>query len=215
MAELDDNTRTGLHALGLGLLVIGVPVLIVQFVDLYQTSGVIPDERCLHIFRNGYLLPADGSRMTISESSRMERLGLATFGALIVGAIVTCALYPLSRQMLHWKVGRWSALVVFLLLAWSALTLPVSEVTLDGVVVRGTERPRLFGELANPLAGVHTWSTLYESPQLVTRRLDDGRSILVLVEKNGRGGEMLASTRADVNAVEEALICLKRKAKQQ
>ncbi len=37
MAELDDNTRTGLHALGLGLLVIGVPVLIIQLVDLYQT----------------------------------------------------------------------------------------------------------------------------------------------------------------------------------
>jgi len=215
MAELDDNTRTGLHALGLGLLVIGVPVLIIQLVDLYQTSGATPDERCLHIFRNGYLLPADGSRMTISESSRMERLGLATFGALIAGAIVTCVLYPLRRQVLHWKVGRWSTVVIFLLLAWSALTLPASEVTLEGGIVRASERPCLFGELANPLAYVYTWSTLYETPQLVTRQLDDGRTILVLVEKNGRGGDMLASTRADANAVEDALICLKRKAKQQ
>jgi hypothetical protein len=182
MAHLDDNTRTGLHALGLGLLLIGVPVLIVQVVDMAQTAVVTTDAHVLQVFRNGFLLPADGPQLTVTSTTRMERIGLAALAGLSGGTFLGLLCLPLRRSVSPWAVGRWSAFLLFLLFTWSALVWPTRSATLSASSVMVTERPALFGDLALP------WSTTEPIALLPAHSWDlqdvDGRTGLFL-EQNG------------------------------
>jgi hypothetical protein len=150
MAHLDDNTRTGLHALGLGLLVIGIPVVVVQLIDLYQTVSVTTDHSTLKIFRNGYLLPEDGPQFCIATSARMERVGMAAFAALLAGSGLALLSVPLRRWLSPWSVGRWSAALVLVFLSWSALVRPSRSVKLEKNSLTIVEHPVLFGDLTLP-----------------------------------------------------------------
>ena len=154
MAELDDNTRTGLHALGLGLLVIGVTVLIVELIDLYQTISVTTDHHTLQIFRNGYLLPQSGPQFCVATTTRMERIGMAALAALLAGGGFTVLSFPFRRWLSPWAVGRWSAAVVLLFFMWSALVRPPRSVLLEKDRLTIVEHPTLsLGVSRAPQAG--------------------------------------------------------------
>lgn len=207
MAHLDDNARTGLHALALGALLIGVPVLIVQVIDAWQTLPVTTDAHLLHIFRNGYLLPPDGPQLTLSGASRMERVGLAAVSAVLAGTMATLACAPLRRNLPHWAVGRWTAGIALLVLVWSALALPVEATRVEtGRIVR-LSRTAILGELALPFTAT---TTVLDTPQRSWERTEgpDGRSVLLL--RVGAQRLPVASTRADHAAVDAALAHLNR-----
>jgi len=207
MAHLDDNTRTGLHALGLGLLVIGVPVLVVQLVDLYQTVPVTTDHHRLQIFRNGYLLPIDGPAFTVSTTKRMERIGMAAFAALLGGGALAVLSVPFRRWLSPWAVGRWATAVMVLLLVWCALVRPSRSVWLERNTLTIVEHPTLFGDLTLPSTTVEkvdltpAWSWVSEGRK-------DGRT--VLYARNGDRRIEVGSTFAGEQAVNAALEFLHR-----
>ena len=207
MAELDDNTRMGLHALGLGLLVIGVPVLIVQLIDLYQTVQVTTDHHSLQVFRNGYLLPMDGPQFAVATTTRMERIGMAALAALLAGAALTLLTLPFQRWLSPWAVGRWSAAVILLFFMWSALARPSRSVRLEKNSLTIVEHPTLFGDLTLPSATVERvkitpeWSWEKEEQK-------DGRT--KLFARKGELWVQLGSTSANDRRIDEALSFLRR-----
>ena len=207
MAHFDDNAHTGLHALALGALLIGVPVLVVQLIDAWQTLPVTTDAHLLQIFRNGYLLPPDGPQLTLSGATRMERVGLAAATAVLAGTLATLACTPLRRRVPHWAVGRWTAGIALLVLVWSALALPVEAARVeDGRIVRHS-RTAILGELALPFTGT---THVLDTPQRAWEREEwpDGRSVLLVPV--GAQRLPVASTRADHSAVDAALALLNR-----
>jgi hypothetical protein len=205
MAHFDDNARTGLHALALGALLIGVPVLVVQLIDAWQTLPVTTDAHLLQIFRNGYLLPPDGPQFTLSGATRMERVGLAAAVAVLAGTLATLACAPLRRHLPHWAVGRWTAGIALLVLVWSALALPVEATRVEAGRIVRLSRTAILGELALPFTGT---SHVLDTPQRSWEREEgpDGRSVLLV--RVGAQRLPVASTRADHTAVEAALAFL-------
>jgi hypothetical protein len=167
MAHLDDNTRSGLHFLGLGLLVVGVPVLIIALMDASQTAVVTTDAARLHIFRNGYLLPIDGPQLTLAHTTRGERMGIACLAAVLLGAVIASLAWLLQLRKWHWAIGRYAALIT---LAWSlyaAVLLPARTVAVrkDSLIL--TDRTTFLSDLPLPfsrrehevrLPEVHGWS---------------------------------------------------------
>jgi hypothetical protein len=207
MAHFDDNARTGLHALALGALIIGVPVLVVQLVDLWQTVGVTTDAHLLHIFRNGYLLPMNGPQLTCDTTTRMERIGLAAAFALPVGALLGMLSAPLRKVLSPFAVGRWSAFAAFLFLLWCSLTTPVRSVNLvqGGLVI--VERPALLGSIALPWNAVERRVNT-TGATLVTEPVEAQRTGVLLVQ--GEERSTIATTRAGGPAVEAATQYLDR-----
>jgi len=206
MAHLDDNARTGLHALALGAVIVGVPVLIVQLVDLWQTVQVTTDAHLLQIFRNGYLLSLDDPQLTCDATTRMERIGLSAAAALPVG--VCCGLLglPFKKKVLPWTIGRWSAFAVFLFLTWCSLTTPVRSTRLVDGKLRITERPALFGAIAMPWsASVHPVNAIGS----ISSEPMEGQRTSMLVEHEGTR-VTIATTRAARPAVEAAMEYLDR-----
>jgi hypothetical protein len=207
MAELDDNTRTGLHALGLGLLVIGVPVLIVQLIDLYQTISVTTDHHTLQIFRNGYLLPQSGPQFCVATTTRMERIGMAALAALLAGGGFTVLSFPFRRWLSPWAVGRWSAAVVLLFFMWSALVRPPRSVLLEKDRLTIVEHPTLFGDLTLPST---TTEQLTITPEWKWEQEEqkDGRT--KLLGWNAERWIEVGSTSAEDRQIEGALSFLRR-----
>lgn len=207
MAELDDNTRTGLHALGLGLLVIGVPVLIVQIVDMYQTISVTTDDHTLQIFRNGYLLPQSGPQFCVATTTRMERMGLAALAALLAGGVLAALSIPFRRWLSPWAAGRWSGALIFLFFMWSALVRPPRSVLFRQNSLTIMEHPTLFGDLTLPST---TIEQIVVTPEWTWEQEEqkDGRTKL-FARNAGRWIEV-GSTSADDRKTDAALSFLRR-----
>ncbi|MBL8003040.1 MAG: hypothetical protein JNL05_13885 [Flavobacteriales bacterium] len=208
MAHFDDNARTGLHALALGALIIGVPVLVVQLVDMWQTVSVTTDANLLHIFRNGYLLPMEGPQLTCDTTTRMERIGLAAVASVPAGLCCGLLTLPLRNRALPWAVGRWSAFMVFLFLAWCALTTPACSATVVHGGVRITERATLLGAIALPWTAIENTlnvngATIVSEPMVAERTQ-------VLLERDG-ARTPIATARANGAAVEAAVEYLQRR----
>lgn len=207
MAHLDDNARTGLHALALGAVIIGVPVLFVQLVDMWQTAAVTTDAHLLHIFRNGYLLPMDGPQLTCDTTTRMERIGVAAAAALPTGICSGLLALPLRNRVLPWTIGRWSAFAVFLFLTWCSLTTPVCSAKLAQGAMSITERPAVFGAIALPWsASEHLVNT---TGAFITAEPTEGQRTRILLELEGTR-RTIAITRAGRPAVDAAMEYLDR-----
>jgi len=207
MAQLDDNARTGLHALALGALIIGVPVLVVQLVDLWQTVDVTTDASLLHIFRNGYLLPVSGPELTCDTTTRMERIGLSAVAALLAGLCGGLLALPLRRTVLPWTIGRWTAFAGLLFLAWCSLTTPVCSARLVNGGLRITERPALFGAVGLPWPE-HERTLSAAGANIAFEPLTAQRTRIVLDQGGAR--TTIATTRAGRSAVEAAVEHLQR-----
>jgi hypothetical protein len=208
MAHLDDNARTGLHALALGALLIGVPVLVVQLVDMWQTVTVTTDANLLHIFRNGYLLPMDGPQLTCDTTTRMERIGLAAVASVPVGLCLGLLALPFRNRALPWAVGRWSAFMVFLFLVWCALTTPACSAKVIHGGVKVTERITLLGAIALPWSATeHTLNT--NGAVIVSEHMVAERTRVLLEQDGAR--TPIATTRASGPAVEAAVEYLERR----
>ncbi|MCC7502031.1 MAG: hypothetical protein IT229_05860 [Flavobacteriales bacterium] len=207
MAELDDNTRTGLHALGLGLLVIGIPVLIVQFVDMYQTVSVTTDHHTLQIFRNGYLLPQSGPQFSVATTTRMERIGMAALAALLAGGVLAVISFPFRRWLSPWAVGRWSASVIFLFFMWSALARPPRSVLVEKDSLTIVDHPTLFGDLTLPFSTMERVSVTSEWTWEQEEQ-KDGRTKLFV--RNAERRIEVGSTSADDRKTDAALSFLRR-----
>ncbi len=207
MAHLDDNTRTGLHALGLGLLVIGVPVLVVQLIDLYQTVSVTTDHHRLQIFRNGYLLALDGPQFCSATTKRMERVGMAAFAALMGGGTLALLSVAFRRWLSPWSLGRWSTAVMLLLFAVCALVRPTRSVRLERNTLTIVQHPTLFGDLTLPSTSIEQVNLTAEWTWMQERQ-QDGR--ILLFARNADRRIEVGSTFAGEEAVNAALDFLHR-----
>ncbi len=207
MAHLDDNARTGLHALALGALIIGVPVLVVQLVDASQTAVDSTGASVLRIFRNGYLLPMGGPELTCDSTTRMERIGLAAVMAMVAGLCLGLLALPLRKRALPWAVGRWGAFIVLLFLCWCALTTPVCSARLSGDGIRYVERPRLLGAIGLPWASTER---VLNTNGASIRTEPEGMYRTRIILARGKDRTTIAITAAEGQAVEAAVDHLER-----
>ena len=86
--EPDDNARSGFHYLVLGLLIIGLPAVLLSIFDTWHARAMTDGTMPLGIFHNGYLL-FDGDRTAVADTTRGERLAYASVIALAVAAALT------------------------------------------------------------------------------------------------------------------------------
>ena len=145
--RLDDNTRAALHYLALGVVVVGLPALLIGLVDARQTADAQAAE--LLVFRNGYLLGRPGE-MTHCMSSRAERIAWA----FLLSCLFTIALALLFRPLKRSSLGtRVPALCGAVLLCWGIFVAvarpPLRSWIQDGQLVI-EHRPVLFADLTLP-----------------------------------------------------------------
>lgn len=134
--HLDDNTRSGLHYLSLG----GVVLFALMLVDRWLDGFLRPVDPALAVltpFQHGYLLGA-GIRIVDAGSTRGERIAWAIVASVAAGIVLGLVVHGLSRNRgLSLATAR---LGMVLLLGWgcyAALFVPVRSffVGRDGVLV--------------------------------------------------------------------------------
>lgn len=161
--NLDDNTRSGLHYLALGAVVVLALLLADRLIPVF--GGSAGDRHpALDAFQHGYL-PGKGVTVVDTASTRGERLAWATLLAVVLAAGCGFAARALSgarRPAL--VVARTVLVAVFGWGVYAALFVPVRHFFLrDGMVVEWRyahlgEVPLPFTrtiELHHGLVGVH------------------------------------------------------------
>ncbi len=136
--ELDDNARSGFHYLVLGVLVMGLPSLVIFLVDQWQIINVTADIRLLQVFRNGYLL-SDPMEITATFTTRGERIATAVLLAFLCGGSATGLLWLIGLRTHHWAAGRWTAIALFIYFVYAAVAMPRRKCTLSGSEVVMTQ----------------------------------------------------------------------------
>lgn len=136
---LDDNTRSGLQYLVLGVLVVGLPTLIISVIDARQTAGMQATD--LLALRNGYLLP-DPWEWTLCSTTRIERFAWAFMISALVAIITGLTWRPRIAPIVGIACSAW--------LAYAAACLPPvrSRCEDHGLVI--TRRPVLLADLTLP-----------------------------------------------------------------
>lgn len=133
--NLDDNTRSGLHYLALGIVVVLALLLADRWIAAAGRQTADP-HMALAAFQMGYL-PGNGLTVVDSTSSRGERLAWAALLAVAVATgcgLGTRALSGARRPAL--VVARTVLVAVFGWGAYAALFVPVRHFFLrDGMVV--------------------------------------------------------------------------------
>ncbi len=126
--KLDDNTRSGVHYLVLGVLVMAVLALGNTALDsLFTPIG--PDGS----FGHGYLIEDDGDRMIVAGTTRGERLIAGIMLSFIAAVVIACVVALVTRGMRTAAAG-WAVIagrVVFFInityFIYAALYLPPRE----------------------------------------------------------------------------------------
>lgn len=129
--ELDDNARSGFHYLLLGVVVIGLPSLLISLIDLWQTVNVTADVHKLQVFRNGYLL-RDPSWITATFSTRGERMATGVLLAIPCGLVLAGLLRMVGVRTHHWVIGRWATALLLLYFGYAAVAMPKRRCYLSG-----------------------------------------------------------------------------------
>lgn len=152
--KLDDNTRSGIHSLVLGVLVVGALVLVNAGVDrLHAPLGPRGS------FGHGYLIEADGQRLIVSDTTRGERLAAGLLLAIMAGGLSVLATSIIGRSFKgfrrwSWPLGRGVFAIAFLFFVYAAVRLPCSEFVgfRDRHLIMW-DRQELFGDLPWPGTG--------------------------------------------------------------
>lgn len=126
--KLDDNSRSAIHYLVLGVLVVGLPSLVIGLVDLSQTVVITADVHKLQVFRNGYLLDSP-IEITATNASRGERLAFGALFSFLFGFVCAGLSWLLMTRKAHWRIGRWAGLVVLGYTSFAALRIPAIKST--------------------------------------------------------------------------------------
>ena len=148
--EPDDNARSGFHYLVLGLLIIGLPAVLLSIFDTWHARAMTDGTLPLGIFHNGYLL-FDGDRTAVADTTRGERLAYASVIALAVAAALT-ALLLLVRSRVAWLIGRWAFVPAFVWCVFSALFLPRTSATITPGAMDVRERATIIGDITWPFS---------------------------------------------------------------
>ena len=146
--KLDDNTRSGIHYLLLGVLVIGVPAALLSLFDLWHTRATTDGSLPLGVFHNGYII-FDGERTAVADTTRAERLAYACAISLALATSVT-GLLVLMRSTTAWRSGRWTFAIAFSWCIVSALFLPRTSATLAPGEMHVHERSTIIGDITWP-----------------------------------------------------------------
>ena len=167
--ELDENQRGAFHFLLLGVLVVGLPALIIHLVDASQTAVVTTDIHRLQVFRNGYLL-SDPGLVASASSTRGERLVAGVLLGLAIGTVVAALCWLLRLRPGHWMAGRWSGGIAMAYFIPVALLLPVNMCAPSrGLLVRTGSRSIPRTDLPLPFTS-HTDTILLGPEQLALSR---------------------------------------------
>lgn len=189
--KLDDNTRSALHYLLLGLAVVGLPALVIALVDLKQTA--ITQGHDLLALRNGYLLgwPRE---MTLCSTSRGERMAWA----FVIAAVVVVVIGLLHRP----RIALVAGVIVFGWLAFSAVRRPpvLSWMVQDRLVV--VRRPVIVADLTLPWGARVDHIELKPGSRITPSASSSGRTVFSL-ENNGA---RIAFASTPMDSVQAAIL---------
>lgn len=150
--ELDDNARSGLHYLVLGVVVIGALALANAGIDrLHAPLG--PRDS----FGHGYWLEDGDHRLIVSRTTRGERLAAGVLLAFAAATLVSAVLAIIGRsgsgilKRSALPMGRGIFILALLFFSYAAIKLPRREFVgfRDGHAILW-ERNELFGDLPWP-----------------------------------------------------------------
>lgn len=148
--ELDDNARSGLHYLVVGVLVIGAPAALLSIFDAWHARSINDGTLPLGVFHNGYIL-CDGDLTAVADTTRAERLAYACAIPSVIAAIFT-AMLLLVRSGAAWRAGRWAFVAAFGWCIVSALFLPRTSATVSPGLLEVHERATLAGDITWPFS---------------------------------------------------------------
>ncbi len=149
--ELDDNARSGIHYLVLGVIVVGGLALLNGCVDL-----AIPGLGPKGSFGHGYTIPENGQVSIAAGTTRAERMMTAILLAFLFAAITAIVLLPIGRLVKgdpRWRFFAAKAVFTVSLGYWgyAALALPPRQFVgnRDGMFILW-ERDVLLNDLPWP-----------------------------------------------------------------
>lgn len=196
--KLDDNTRSALHYLALGVVVLFLLMTADRVLSGFATSSD-PRLQSLYPLQHGFLL-GDAVNIVDTNSSRGERIAWALVVAVAGASITGLLVRWISRGRRSWVLGT-ARLMLLLLLGWgiyAALFVPVRAFAVRDATLVERRYSRLIGDLPLPFTGR---SSLHTGP-VTTRSIDDPDApcgIRIDLQLADRTGERMASLhwRAD------------------